>query len=379
MKFSAEQLLRAMAPIDIVIDAFLEEEKASQDRDNVDVWSYHTQGRFATLIASSKDVGASGIDDVPVLSDAESEAIDWDGISHLPSDKYVQKLVMRYATRLDIAGRALENDHLASLVCHFSMSRISNIPDPNDCCILTYQVPTSMQEGDSDLVRVKKNKDLLRIRVYPHHNDVGVAKVWEAGACLAEYILQNPIRDRRVIELGAGVGLTGLVAAAVKAKSVHMTDYTEATLDNLSYNVSINSKWLEDRDVDPQSISVGKLEWGEASTEGDCCQLESADLLIAADVVYSRDCIPDLVTTVREFLSSSSSSSSSSSPNDKVALFATTHRNRQTFQLFETELKEKGIVCQYTLQTTMEYVFPCYFNQPRSDVRICTMKLSEEI
>ncbi|KAL7449567.1 hypothetical protein ACHAWC_001623 [Mediolabrus comicus] len=150
-----------------------------------------------------------------------------------------------------------------------------------------------------------------------------------------------------------------------------MTDYTEATLDNLSYNVSINSKWLEGRGVDPQSISVGKLDWGEASTEGDCC-LGSADLLIAADVVYSRECLPDLVTTVRKFLSSSSSSST----NDKVALFATTHRNRQTFELFELELERKGIICQYTSHT-MEYVFPCYFNQPRSDVRICTMRLSE--
>ncbi len=362
MKFSAEQLLYAMAPIDIVIDAFLEEEKASQSCDkNVD-------GRFATLIASSKDVGASEIENIPVLSDAESEVVDWDGMTFFPSDKYVQKLVMRYATRLDIAGKELEDDNLASLVCHFSMSRISNIPDPNDCCILTYQVPVSMQEGDSDLViRVKKNKDLLRIRVYPHHNDVGVAKVWEAGACLAEYILQNPIRDRRVIELGAGVGLTGLVAAAVKAKSVHMTDYTEATLDNLSYNVSINSKCLEGRGVDPQSISIGKLEWGEVPAEGDCC-LESADLLIAADVVYAVECIPDLVTTVRKFLSSGSS---------KVALFATTHRNRQTFELFEQELERKGIICQYTSHTTLEYVFPCYFNQPRSDVRICTMRLSE--
>jgi predicted nicotinamide N-methyase len=360
MKFSAEQLLRAMAPIDVVIDAFLEEEKVSQ---NVDV----SQGNFATLIASTKDVGASGIESIPVLNDTESEAIDWDGMVFFPSDKYVQKLVMRYATRLDIAGKELEDDNLASLVCHFAMSRISNIPDLNDCCVLTYQVPVSMQEGDSDLVRLKKNKDLLRIRVYPHHNDVGVAKVWEAGACLAEYILQNPIRDCRVIELGAGVGLTGLVAAAVKAKSVHMTDYTEATLDNLSYNVSINSKWLEGRGVDPKSISVGKLEWGEASTEGDFC-LGSADLLIAADVVYAREVIPDLVTTVRKFLSSGSS---------KVALFATTHRNRQTFELFEQELERKGIICKYTSHSTLGYVFPCYFNQPRSDVRICTMRLSE--
>ena len=50
--------------------------------------------------------------------------------------------------------------------------------------------------------------DILRIRTYPYHNDAGVAKVWEAGACLAEYIMYNPhlICDRNVVELGAGVG-----------------------------------------------------------------------------------------------------------------------------------------------------------------------------
>ena len=64
MKFSAEQLLRAMAPIDIVIDAFLEEKVSQNCDNNVDVWSYRTQGNFATLIASSKDVGASVIENI---------------------------------------------------------------------------------------------------------------------------------------------------------------------------------------------------------------------------------------------------------------------------------------------------------------------------
>ena len=85
MKFSAEQLLRAMAPIDVVIDAFLKEEKVSRSCDNnVDV----SQGNFATLIASTKDVEASGIENIPALSDTESEAIDWDGDAGCEVEEY---------------------------------------------------------------------------------------------------------------------------------------------------------------------------------------------------------------------------------------------------------------------------------------------------
>lgn len=359
MNFTSQQLLRAMSPIDMVICKFIEEEKAnlssSNGDDNVDVWSTQSQGRFATLIASISENSPDLIQ--------EDVDVDWGSIIFLPSEKYVQKVVKRYTTHLDLVGSELE-DNLASLVCHFSMSRISNIPDPTESCILTYPVPLGGK------VHSQKKEDLLRIRAYPHHNDVGVAKVWEAGACLAEYILHNPgcVQRRNVIELGAGVGLTSLVAAAAGAESVHMTDYTQATLNNLQYNASINSRWLEVRGVDSAIVSVGKLEWGEF--DNDCHCLNYADMLIAGDVVYARECIPDLVDTVIKFLSSGSRVN-----NSKVALFATTHRNRSTFQLFETELEKKGIICKHIISHDTMYIFPCYFNQPRSDVRLCTMAL----
>lgn len=355
MKFSSQQYLHALAPIDNVIDAFIEEENTRLSSMNItDAWSIQSQGRFAALIASSPDAS-------PDLINAELE-VQFDDIEYLPSEKYVAKLVKRYTTRLEAEGKELEDDNLASLVCHFSMARISKLPDPADSCLLTYRVPLVEKERGRD------KYDLLGIRIYPQHNDVGVAKVWEAGACLAEYLIQhsNCVRGRRVIELGAGVGLTGLIAAAIGAESVHMTDYTDATLENLSYNVSINNKWLEDRGIDTDVVSVGNLEWGEYA-EHDCCS-HPAEVLIAADVVYTVECIPDLVATVSKFLSSGSA---------KVAVFATTYRNRSTFALFERELEKKRITCAYKSQDEMPYVFPCYFNQPRSDVRICIMSRSE--
>ncbi len=357
MKYSSQQYLHALAPIDNVIDEFIEEEKNRLSSMNItDVWSIQSQGRFAALIASPPDAS-------PDLINTDAE-IQFDDIEYLPSEKYVAKLVKRYTTRLETEGIELEDNNLASLVCYFSMARISKLPDPADSCLLAYRVPL-VEKGGRDLSKQMKY-DFLGIRIYPHHNDVGVAKVWEAGACLAEYLIKHSdcVRGRRVIELGAGVGLTGLIAAAVGAESVHMTDYTDATLENLSYNVSINNKWLADRGIGTDAVSIGHLEWGEYA-EHDCCS-HPADVLIAADVVYTVECIPDLVATVSKFLSAGGS-----------ALFATTYRNRSTFALFESELEKKRITCAYKSQNDMPLVFPCYFNQPRSDVRICIMSRSE--
>jgi hypothetical protein len=116
------------------------------------------------------------------------------------------------------------------------------------------------------------------------------------------------------------------------------------------------------------------LEGSQAATNSGNIRalLDDADVLLAADVVYDVHCIPNLVRTVKDFLSFGKRM------ENKKAVFATTYRNKNTFGLFENELEKSGIQCDYMskqLQEELPNVFPCYFNQPRGDVRICTMKL----
>ena len=273
MPFSSWQYFRAMAPIDHVIDAFLDEEKtrllhcSTPDHNDVDVWSVHSQRRFANMIASSSGSKLNIINN----KDDEEEVHHWNAIEFLPSKRYVRKLVTRYNTRLEMtANTELEDDNLANLIGHLFMSSSQVLSedtlDPSLSCIVTYRVPPPLdaaKSNDNPLPnsRIDNNDDnpVLGIRIYPHHNDVGVAKVWEAGAALSEYILHDPhvINGRHVVELGAGVGFTGLIAAACcGAKSVHMTDYTVSTLENLAYNVDSNHLWLQRRGVDPSVVSV---------------------------------------------------------------------------------------------------------------------------
>lgn len=94
-----------------------------------------------------------------------------------------------------------------------------------------------------------------------------------------------------------------------------------------------------------------------------------ADVLLAADVVYDIDSVPILGKLVALFLSSG---------RDRNAIFATTLRNRRTFDLFEAELLKHKITCRYEDASTIASLpnfFPIYHVQPRLDTRICTMTL----
>ena len=101
--------------------------------------------------------------------------------------------------------------------------------------------------------------------------------------------------------------------------------------------------------------------------------LSRANILLAADLVYDVACIPDLVATVCKFLSQTQQSPDDD--NERVAIFATTFRNKDTFALFEKELEERSITCEYHSIDGLPNIFPCYWNQPRTDVRVAHMKL----
>ena len=91
------------------------------------------------------------------------------------------------------------------------------------------------------------------VRVYPHHNDVGVWRVWEVGACLDEYLIQPPdtVWGWSVMDVGSRVGLPGLVVAGLcRPSRVSLTNFTSACLINLDHNVEVvNRYWMEGRRV----------------------------------------------------------------------------------------------------------------------------------
>lgn len=111
---------------------------------------------------------------------------------------------------------------------------------------------------------------------------IGVGAVtWEGALVLVAYLASLPfgtLEGKRVVELGAGLGAPGLVAAYLGANVV-LTD-REPVLEALRENVKHTK--LESR------AQVAWLEWG--SDEGDAAALKLSepkpDFILAADCVY---------------------------------------------------------------------------------------------
>jgi hypothetical protein len=229
-----ERLLLAMAPIDKVIDAF--RSQGSREGEN-----YTLDSEDENRIHEQDAVGA---------------IVECWWTEFGPSKRYMKRLVSRYVNRLEKDGIPVESESLLGLILRVSLSKCC-LPHPEETCYLAFQLP--------------KTESLLRVRIFPYHNDVAL-RVWEAGAVLAEFLLHNPsvLAGKSVIEIGAGVGLTGLVVAGCcKPLKVHLTDYTYECRLNLDHNILINQDWISrcgfcDRDISQVCREEGMSVSGEA-------------------------------------------------------------------------------------------------------------------
>jgi predicted nicotinamide N-methyase len=135
-------------------------------------------------------------------------------------------------------------------------------------------------------------------------------KLWDASLLMSSWLLENhayfpqqrPGRRRpRILELGAGLGLVGLVVArALKAVDVTLSDYDTAVLRNLAQNIDLNFPPGHDNPpqtalVDFRDFGKGELTPHSSSAEhGEGVERRIAplrgtfDMLVASDIVYSE-------------------------------------------------------------------------------------------
>ncbi|XP_072303345.1 protein N-lysine methyltransferase METTL21A [Eucyclogobius newberryi] len=125
---------------------------------------------------------------------------------------------------------------------------------------------------------------------------LGVAAVvWDAAVVMCMYLELGRVelKGKTAIELGAGTGLVGIVAALLGAK-VTITDRQPA-LDSLSTNVKSNL---------PPGISelatVSELSWGENL---DRFPAGGFDIVLGADIVYLENTFIPLLKTMQHLCS----------------------------------------------------------------------------
>eukprot|EP00918_Siedleckia_nematoides_P092048 GHVU01202159.1.p1 GENE.GHVU01202159.1~~GHVU01202159.1.p1 ORF type:complete len:345 (+),score=41.76 GHVU01202159.1:4338-5372(+) len=105
---------------------------------------------------------------------------------------------------------------------------------------------------------------VMSFGVCRRHNELGL-RVWDAAFVLCEYLWRNPlwVRGKRVLEIGAGIGLVSVfVGAVLSPRGVTATDGPPAVVAGLQANVELN----RDQVGAPEGIAVGVLDLEQMAT-----------------------------------------------------------------------------------------------------------------
>lgn len=172
---------------------------------------------------------------------------------------------------------------------------------------------------DTTIIIDKNNTNafiqLNQLLLFPHGWD-GL-KIWEAGIALSRFIYKNPgsFKEKRVLDLGTGVGISGLAALLFgEASLVHFTDYRPEIIKNAQRNLERNLPLLEGKGTVKPVCNAFILDW---TNPGDFQQ--EYDVLIGSDLVYWGAPIEDLVSLVQKALKKDSGVFYLLIPSDRMA------------------------------------------------------------
>ena len=123
------------------------------------------------------------------------------------------------------------------------------------------------------------------------------AELWPSSLALSEYIIQHVhlFKKKSVLELGCGLGLSGIVASFVGAE-VLFTDYDEHALKYTENNFFRNFG---------KKARVQLMDWREPMPD------KRFDIIIAADVLYEKRWLEPVWLSIEKLLK-----------NDGVAIIA---------------------------------------------------------
>ena len=118
--------------------------------------------------------------------------------------------------------------------------------------------------------------------------------VWPAAARLCSYLAGAPslVRGRRVLELGAGAGLPGIVAGLIGAGTVTLTDGEPLAVSLARRTAALNGLG------EGPSCRFHHLDWREPrlSSAAAAAAAEGADVVMASDCLYVTRDAPHLLS-----------------------------------------------------------------------------------
>lgn len=161
----------------------------------------------------------------------------------------------------------------------------------------------------------------IPIKVKQSHNQVGT-KVWGAGVYLGELLQRVPciLANQAVVELGAGVGITGLLIgralpANFQPSKLVLTDFHFEVVDLLQHNIDINTA---DGNLQHKCVLESDiLDWGTVQPS-DYIKY-NAKVLLAADCTYSESGNVLLVSAFKCFLETMGDANCDTNKNEIVS------------------------------------------------------------
>jgi predicted nicotinamide N-methyase len=114
------------------------------------------------------------------------------------------------------------------------------------------------------------------------------AKVWPTAIALVKVIQKHPslIRDKTVLELGAGIGLPSLLMAS-EAKTIQISDYDLEAVELLQKNIT---------HLQLQNVRAMQLDWNTIPEN------ITAEVIILSDVNYDPTQFETLTKLIEKFI-----------------------------------------------------------------------------
>ena len=115
---------------------------------------------------------------------------------------------------------------------------------------------------------------------------------WASGIALCRWLIskRDLVKHKRVLDLGSGTGLVGLLCRKLGAASVTLTDLPEV-LKHLKHNADLNEL----------SVNIESLQWGVFDLKKKTLK---CDVVVAAGVVVNESQFEPLCKTIQSLLSS---------------------------------------------------------------------------
>ena len=154
--------------------------------------------------------------------------------------------------------------------------------------------------------------------------------LWPAAENICHYLVNNPnfLQGKRILELGSGLGLVGLLSHQMtyyyndhqkqqlgnyqNLACVHLTDGDTDALSNLRHNIAMNHKLCEE-DMDAYKnpniegpLSCNQLLWSKANAElylKKKCHGQKFNVILASDIIYAKSVVEPMWESVQVLLS----------------------------------------------------------------------------